>query len=77
MQELLRWIASLQGIQVDDAEMQFEFASFPGGGLGLLVLALLALLVVFVGWAAVLDRARARQGSGEPMSVDALAQAAK
>jgi hypothetical protein len=50
MQELLRWIASLQGIQVDDAEMQFEFASFPGGGLGLLVLALLALLVVFVGF---------------------------
>jgi hypothetical protein len=48
MQELLRWLASLQGIPADDVEMQFEFASFPSGGLGLAVLALLALLVVFV-----------------------------
>lgn len=50
MQELLRWMASLLGIPTDDAEMQFEFASFPGGGLGLLVLALLVGLVVFVGF---------------------------
>ena len=48
MQELLRWLASLQGIPADDVEMQFEFASFPSGGLGLAVLALLALLVTFV-----------------------------
>ncbi len=48
MQELLRWIANLQGIATDGVEMQFEFASFPGGGLGLAVLLLLLLLVLFV-----------------------------
>ncbi|MEQ1630838.1 MAG: hypothetical protein ABL997_00600 [Planctomycetota bacterium] len=50
MQELLRWIAGLQGIATDGVEMQFEFASFPGGGLGLAVLVLLLLLVLFVGF---------------------------
>ncbi len=50
MQELLRWIASLQGISTEDVEMQFEFASFPGGGLGLIVLALLVAILVFVGF---------------------------
>ena len=52
MQELLRWLASLKGIPVEDGtDLQFELTGFPSGGLGLLtILGLLAalLLVVFV-----------------------------
>jgi len=49
MQELLRWLASWQGIPVDpDAEMQFELSSFPSGGLGLLVLLGVLLALVYV-----------------------------
>lgn len=50
MQELLRWLAALQGISTEGVEMQFEFAGFPGGGLGLLVLMGLLLLVLLVGF---------------------------
>lgn len=48
MQELLRWLASWKGISVESgAELQFELARFPGGGLALLVLLGLLLLLVF------------------------------
>ena len=52
MDEFLRWLAAWRGIEVEDgAELQFEFANFPSGGLGLLVLlgcALAILLIAFV-----------------------------
>ena len=49
MQELLRWLCAWKGIQVGDGEeVQFEFSSFPSGGLGLLVLLGLLLVVVLV-----------------------------
>ena len=49
MDGLLRWLASLQGIVVEEGtELRFEFSSFPDAGLGLLTVIglLLALTVV-------------------------------
>ncbi len=49
MQELLRRLASWRGITLEDgAEVQFELAHFPSGGLGMLVLLGLLLLLLFV-----------------------------
>lgn len=49
MQDFLRWLASWKGVPVEDGvEVQFEFASFPSGGLALLVLLGLLALVVLV-----------------------------
>ncbi len=48
MQELLRILAEWKGIPADGMELQFEFASFPSGGLGLLVLLLLVLMATLV-----------------------------
>lgn len=49
MEGFLRWLASWKGITVEEgAEMQFEFSSFPAGGLGLLVLVGILLVGVFV-----------------------------
>lgn len=51
MQELLRWLASWRGIELEPGtELQLELAAFPSGGLGLLVLlagAAVVLLVAF------------------------------
>ncbi|MGE3173344.1 MAG: hypothetical protein AB7O97_12020 [Planctomycetota bacterium] len=50
-QDLLRLLASWKGVAVEPgAELQFEFSSFPGGGLGLLVLLGLVLLLAFAGF---------------------------
>ena len=39
MQELLKWLASLKGIEVEEgAKLRLELSSFPSGGLALLVL---------------------------------------
>ena len=47
MDEILRWLAEWRGIQPEPgAELQFEFANFPTGGLGMLVLIGIALAVV-------------------------------
>ncbi len=52
MQELLRWLASWRGIELEPGtELQLELAAFPSGGLGLLVLlacVAVVLLVAFV-----------------------------
>ncbi|MFK7739429.1 MAG: hypothetical protein AB8H80_03830 [Planctomycetota bacterium] len=51
MDDFLRWLASWRGIQVEPGdELQFEFANFPSGGLGMLVLMGIALAVVFIGF---------------------------
>ena len=49
MQELLKWLASLKGIEVEEgAKLRLELTSFPSGGLALLVLVgiLLALYLI-------------------------------
>ena len=49
MDEILRWLASWRGIEPEaGAELQFEFANFPSGGLGMLVLMSCALAVLGV-----------------------------
>ena len=49
MEELLRWWARWRGIEPEPgAELQFEFANFPSGGLGMLVLMGCALAVLGV-----------------------------
>jgi hypothetical protein len=51
MDDFLRWLAQWRGIEVEPgAELQFEFASFPTGGLGLLVLLGMAAAVVVIGF---------------------------
>jgi hypothetical protein len=51
MEELLRRLAAWRGIEIEPgAELQFEFARFPTGGHGLLVLLGCALAVVAVGF---------------------------
>lgn len=50
MTNFLRWLAGLCGIPTEAGdELQFEFANFPTGGLGMLVLIGCALAVVLVG----------------------------
>lgn len=62
MDDFLRWLASWRGIEVEPgSELQFEFANFPSGGLGLLVLMGMALAVVFI---AFLYRRDGKQLSG-------------
>ena len=62
MADFLRWLASWRGIAVEPgSELQFEFANFPSGGLGLLVLMGMALAVVFI---AFLYRRDGKQLSG-------------
>ena len=62
MDELLRWLASWRGIEVEPgSELQFELANFPTGGLGMLVLMGCALAVVAV---AFLYRRDGKQLSG-------------
>jgi hypothetical protein len=49
MDEILRWLAKWRGIEPEPgAELQFEFARFPSGGLGMLVLIGCALAVLGV-----------------------------
>jgi hypothetical protein len=49
MDEILRWLAKWRGIEPEPgAELQFEFARFPSGGLGMLVLMGCALAVIGV-----------------------------
>ncbi len=51
MDDFLRWLAAWRGVEVEPgAELQFEFASFPGGGLGLLVLLGMATAIVAIGF---------------------------
>ncbi|HEB54293.1 MAG TPA: VWA domain-containing protein, partial [bacterium] len=51
MGDFLRWLAQWRGIDVEPgSELQFEFANFPTGGLGLLVLMGMAWIVVLVGF---------------------------
>lgn len=51
MQEFLRWLASWKGIALEQgSELQFEFSSFPKGGLGMLVLIGCALAIIAVGF---------------------------
>lgn len=51
MDDFLRWLAQWRGVEVEPgAELQFEFASFPTGGLGLLVLLGMAAAVVVIGF---------------------------
>ncbi len=51
MDEFLRWLARWRGVEVEPgAELQFEFAGFPTGGLGLLVLLGVAAAIVVVGF---------------------------
>lgn len=51
MEDILRWLAAWRGVEVEPgAELQFEFASFPAGGLGLLVLLGMATTIVAVGF---------------------------
>lgn len=51
MEEILRWLASWRGIEVEPgSELQFEFSNFPTGGLGMLVLMGCALAILAVGF---------------------------
>lgn len=51
MDDFLRWLAEWRGIEIEPgSELHFEFANFPTGGLGMLVLMGIALSVVFVGF---------------------------
>lgn len=51
MDDFLRWLAEWQGIEIEPgSELQFEFANFPSGGLGMLVLMGLALVVILIGF---------------------------
>ena len=51
MDDFLRWLAEWRGIEIEPgSELQFEFANFPTGGLGMLVLMGIALSVVFIGF---------------------------
>ncbi len=51
MDDFLRWLASWRGIEPEPgAELQFEFANFPTGGLAMLVLMGMAAVVVLVGF---------------------------
>ncbi|MEO6595812.1 MAG: hypothetical protein ABIP94_13760, partial [Planctomycetota bacterium] len=49
MDAFLRWMAGWRGIELEPgAELHFEFANFPAGGLGMLVLMGCALVVVLI-----------------------------
>jgi len=49
MDDFLRWLASWRGIETEPgSELQFEFANFPTGGLGMLVLMGMALAVILI-----------------------------
>ncbi|HIE72345.1 MAG TPA: hypothetical protein EYP98_20470, partial [Planctomycetes bacterium] len=49
MDDFLRWLASWRGIEIEPgSELQFEFANFPSGGLGMLVLMGMALAIIFI-----------------------------
>lgn len=49
MDDFLRWLASWRGIEIEPgSELQFEFANFPTGGFGMLVLMGMALTVIFI-----------------------------
>lgn len=49
MDDFLRWLAQWRGIEVEPgSELQFEFANFPTGGLGLLVLMGMAVAVILI-----------------------------
>jgi hypothetical protein len=51
MQEFLAWLASWQGIAVEQgSDLHLEFAGFPSGGLGLLVLVGCLLAIAFVAY---------------------------
>ena len=51
MDDFLRWLAQWRGIEVEPgSELQFEFANFPTGGLGMLVLMGMAVAVVLIGF---------------------------
>jgi len=51
MDDLLRWLAGWRGIELEPGgDLQFEFANFPTGGLGLLVLLGIAAAVVAIGF---------------------------
>jgi len=51
MDDFLRWLAAVKGIELEPgAELQFELAAFPTGGLGLLVLVSCGLALVAIGF---------------------------
>ncbi|MDO8348806.1 MAG: hypothetical protein Q7T30_01115 [Planctomycetota bacterium] len=51
MDDFLRWLAAWRGIEVEPgAAVQFEFAGFPTGGLGMLVLMGCALVILTIGF---------------------------
>jgi len=51
MDDFLRWLAQWSGVEPEPgSELQFEFANFPTGGLGMLVLMGMALIVIVVGF---------------------------
>ncbi|MCK5944954.1 MAG: hypothetical protein KAI24_23405, partial [Planctomycetes bacterium] len=51
MDDFLRWLAQWRGIEVEPgSELQFEFANFPTGGLGMLVLMGMATAVILIGF---------------------------
>ena len=51
MDDILRWLARWRGIEPEPgSELQFEFANFPTGGLGMLVLMGMAAVVILVGF---------------------------
>ena len=51
MDDFLRWLAEWRGIEIEPgSELQFEFANFPTGGLGMLVLMGIALSVIIIGF---------------------------
>jgi len=62
MEDFFKWLAAWRGVEVEPgSELQFEFASFPSGGLGMLVLMGMALAIVFI---AFLYRRDGKQLSG-------------
>ncbi|MCR9244411.1 MAG: VWA domain-containing protein [bacterium] len=51
MEDFLRWLASWKGVEPEPGtELQFEFAAFPTGGFGMLVLIGCLLTVICIGW---------------------------
>ncbi len=51
MDDFLRWLAAWKGVTPEPGdELQFEFAAFPTGGLGMLVLLGMLLAVIAIGW---------------------------
>ncbi len=71
MQELLKWLASLGGMEVEEgATLQLELASFPSGGLALLILvAMVAVCFVVV---AIYRRDAHRLSRGRRISLASL-----